>query len=185
VANDTEGVVAAAKAIGYPIVIKADSETIIHKSDVGGVAVNIQDAKEATAVTVKMKQNLNTGIKFLVQKYLPRGQELIIGAKAVEGVGHVIMFGLGGIFVEILKDVAFAVTPVTDMEALKMIGSIKAAPLIKGFRGEKGINREKITEIIQRISMLGVDFPEIRELDLNPLIASGDEIRVVDGRIIL
>jgi acyl-CoA synthetase (NDP forming) len=185
VVNESASVAEAAAGIGFPVVIKADSEAIIHKSDVGGVAVNIQDAQEAAAVAASMKKNLGDGISFFVQKFLPKGRELIIGAKATEGVGHIIMFGLGGIFVEVLKDVTFAITPVTDEEAIEMIGGIKAVRLIDGFRGEKGINKEKAVEIIQRISMLGSDFPAIRELDLNPLFASGDEICVVDARIIL
>jgi acyl-CoA synthetase (NDP forming) len=185
VAHNKDGVIAAANGIGFPVVIKADSEKIIHKSDVGGVAVNILDEQEASAVAETMTRKLGDGIKFFVQKYLPKGRELIIGAKAAEGIGHIIMFGLGGIFVEVFRDVAFTISPVTDAEALEMIGSIKAAPLIRGFRGEKGINKDKIVEIIQRISMLGTDFPGIKELDLNPLFATGDEIRVVDARIIL
>jgi acetyltransferase len=185
VAHDVKEVVAMAGEIGFPVVIKADSEKIIHKSDVGGVAVNIQDAKEVTGVAETMKRNLGDGIKFFVQKFLPKGRELIIGAKAVKGVGHIIMFGLGGIFVEVLKDVSFSISPVSDTEAMELINSVKAAPLIDGFRGEKGINKEKAVEIIRRISMLGTDFPVIRELDLNPLFATGDEICVVDARIIL
>jgi acetyltransferase len=175
----------AAGEIGFPVVIKADSETIIHKSDVGGVAVNIRDMQEAEAVAVSMKEKLGDGICFFIQKFLPKGRELIIGAKASEGVGHIIMFGLGGIFVEVLKDVTFAITPVSDEEALEMLGAIRAARLIDGFRGEKGINKAKAVEIIQRISMLGSDFPAIRELDLNPLFATGDDLWVVDARIIL
>jgi len=185
VAYDTNGVIAAASGIGFPVVIKADSEKIIHKSDVGGVAVNIQNTKEAAGVAETMTRNLGDGIKFFVQKFLPKGRELIIGTKAVAGVGHIIMFGLGGIFVEVFKDVAFTINPVSDTEALEMISSVKAAPLIHGFRGEKGINKEKVVEIIQRISMLGTDFPGIKELDLNPLFATGDGICVVDARIIL
>jgi acetate---CoA ligase (ADP-forming) len=185
VAHDRDGVITAANWIGYPVVIKADSEQIIHKSDVGGVAINIMDAKEAAAVVETMTRKLGNEIKFFVQKYVPKGRELIIGAKAAEGIGHIIMFGLGGIFVEVFKDVAFTISPVSDTEAMEMIGSIKASPLLRGFRGEKGINQGKVVEIIQRISMLGTDFPGIKELDLNPLFATGDEICVVDARIIL
>lgn len=185
VVRQVKEVAEAAGQIGFPVVIKADSEEIIHKSDVGGVAVNIQSAGEAEQAAAAMQEKLGNGINFFIQKFLPRSQELIIGAKSAEKAGHIIMFGLGGIFVEILKDVAFTLSPVTDAEAVEMIGSIKAAPLINGFRGEKGINKEKATEIILRISMLTTDFPAIRELDLNPLFASGDEIRVVDARIII
>lgn len=185
VAGEVNQVVAAAMEIGFPVVVKADSETIIHKSDVGGVVVNIQEEKEALGVAETMSRNLGEGLKFLVQKFLPKGRELIVSAKAVQGVGHIIMFGLGGTFAEILKDVAFTISPVSDVEAMEMLGTIKAAPLINGYRGEKGINKEKTVEIIQRISMLCGDFPEIKELDLNPLFATGDEICAVDARIIL
>jgi acetyltransferase len=184
VVNDKNDIKSAASGIGFPVVIKADSESIIHKSDVGGVVLNIKDAQEAAAVAENMTSKFGDGIKFFVQKFLPKGRELIIGAKAVSGVGHIIMFGLGGIFVEVFKDVVFSISPVSDSEALEMISSIKAAPLLNDFRGEKGINKIKVVEIMQRISMLGEDFPEIKELDLNPLFAKGDEICVVDARII-
>jgi len=185
VASDVKEVVYNATQIGYPVVVKVDSETIIHKSDVGGVAVNLKNSGEIQAAVEKMKTALGGGMKFLVQKFLKPGRELIIGAKASEGTGHILMFGLGGIFVEVLKDVAFAISPVSDTEAMEMISSIKASALIDGFRGEKGINREKATEVIQRVSMLCADFPAIRELDLNPLFAIDDAICAVDARIIL
>jgi acetyltransferase len=185
VTENVASAVAAASEIGYPVVIKADSSAIIHKSDVGGVAINIQNAEEAEKVAAAMQSKLGSDIRFFVQKFLPKGRELIIGAKATEGVGHIIMFGLGGIFVEILKDVVFSISPVSDEEAKEMIGGIKASALIHGFRGESGINQEKTVEIIQRISMLCCDFPEIKELDLNPLFASGNEICAVDARMIL
>ena len=185
VVSGVDEVVAAAREIGFPVVIKADSETIIHKSDAGGVAVNIQNAQEATAVAESMKNKLGSGIKFLVQKFILGEKELIIGAKAAQNELHNIGFGLGGIFAEVLEDVAFSLSPVSDAEAMEMISSVKAAPLINGFRGKKGINREKAAEIIQRISTLTTDFPIIKELDLNPLFATGDEICVVDARIII
>ena len=124
-------------------------------------------------------------MKFFIQKCLPKGKELIISAKKEEGLGHIIMFGLGGIFVEIFKDVVFNISPVSDVEAEDMLNTIKAAPLIDGFRGEKGINKEKISDVLQRISMLVNDFPEIRELDINPIFAYEDDICAVDVRIII
>ena len=185
VAINAKEVISIANEIGFPVVIKADSEKLIHKSDAGGVAVNIKNGDEATDVVEKMQKNFGGGLKFLVQKYIPGGRELIIGAKAEDGVGNIVMFGLGGIFVEVLKDVSFTISPVSDVEAMEMITSIKAAQLINGFRGEKGINKEKTAEIIQRISMLVSDFQEIKELDLNPLLATGNDICVVDARIII
>jgi acetyltransferase len=171
--------------IGFPIVLKADAERIIHKSDVGGVAVNIKDAIALGQVIDDMRTRLGDDIHFFIQKFLPHHRELIIGAKAEPGVGHMIMFGLGGIFVEILKDVSFSISPVSDTEAMAMISGLKASALIDGFRGEKGINKTKTREIIQRVSQLVTDFPAIRELDLNPLFAYDNEICAVDARIIL
>jgi len=109
--------------------------------------------------------------------------EVIIGAKAEEGLGHLVMFGIGGIYVEILKDVVFKIAPVTDVEAREMLSSIKGAPLLKGVRGQKGVDEEGIVELIQRISQLVTDLPAIQEMDLNPVIAYEDRVFVVDARI--
>ena len=174
----------AANKIGFPVVLKADAESIIHKSDVGGVAVNLRDEKEFSAALNEMKKKFKSSdLKFLVQKFLPAGRELIIGAKAEPGLGHLLMFGIGGIFVEIMKDVVFKIAPVTDVEAGEMLSSIKAAKLLSGIRGEKGIAMDSVAEIIQRISQLVTDFPEIQEMDLNPLVAYEDKIYTVDARI--
>jgi len=174
-----------AEKIGFPLVVKVDSEKIIHKSDVGGVVINIKSLEELTLVLNKMYSDFGNDIKFFIQQFIPKGKELIIGAKAEKGVGHIILFGLGGVFVELLKDVSLSITPVTDCESEEMISSIKASKLITGYRGEKGMNKTKIIEIIQRISMLVSQFPEIKELDLNPLFAFDNEICAVDARIIL
>jgi acetyltransferase len=114
---------------------------------------------------------------------LPGGRELIVGAKAEAGLGHLIMFGIGGIFVEVLKDVVFKIAPVTSVEVQDMLSSIKAAPLLDGIRGEKGVNKDGVIEIIQRISQLITDLPMIQEMDLNPIIAYEDKVLTVDARI--
>ena len=106
-----------------------------------------------------------------------------MGAKAEEGLGHALMFGLGGIFVEIMKDVVFNLTPVTAGEAGQMLSTIKGASMLEGVRGQAGVNKNLIIEIIQRLSQLLTDLPEIREMDLNPLMAFGDQVVVVDARI--
>jgi acetyltransferase len=184
VANDIKGTVEAAGTLGYPVVIKTDSESVIHKSDVGGVAVNIKDESALKNTAEEMKKKFDPpDLKFLVQKYLPGGRELIIGAKAEPGLGHLIMFGLGGIFVEVLKDVVFKIAPVTNVEAGEMLSSIKTSKLLDGIRGEKGVNKEGIIEIIQRISQLVTDFPLIQEMDLNPVIGYEASNFVVDVRI--
>jgi len=182
-ANAEEAEKAAAE-IGYPVVIKADAESILHKSDMGGVAVDLQDGGAVRATVEKMQQNFSDDdLSFFVQKYLPGGLELIMGAKAEEGLGHALMFGIGGIYVEIMKDVVFNLTPVTSGEAKEMLTSIKGAPLLEGVRGQKGVDRVKLIEIIQRLSQLLTDLPAIQEMDLNPLIAYEDKVFVVDARI--
>lgn len=175
-----------AEKLGFPVVIKADSEEIIHKSDVGGVALNIKNSEEVFKVVETLKKNLgNADLKFFVQKFMPQGRELIIGAKKETGLGHLIMFGMGGIFVEVYKDVVFNLTPLAEGEAMEMVDAIKAAPLLNDFRGKRGIDKAKVAEIMQRISALVTDFPVIKELDLNPILAYEKEVWAVDARIIL
>lgn len=186
IASGIPEAVAAAEGLGFPVVIKVDSEQIIHKSDVGGVAVNIQNADEVSAVVRKMQDNIpQKEIKFFVQKHMPKAKELIIGAKVEEGLGHLIMFGLGGVFVEVFKDVVFDIAPITTAEAKKMLQTIKAAPLLSSFRGEKGIDKDKVIELLLRVSQLVTDFPAIKELDLNPIFAYEDQCLAVDARILL
>ncbi len=186
IAKNSGEAVTLSEKIGYPVVIKADSQQIIHKSDVGGVMVNITSAGMVSETVNRMQKELyQDDLRFFIQKCLPKGKELIISAKKEEGLGHIIMFGLGGIFVEIFKDVVFNISPISDVEAEDMLNTIKAAPLINGFRGEKGIDKEKISDVLQRISMLVNDFPEIKELDINPIFAYEDDICAVDVRIII
>lgn len=174
----------AADGIGYPVVIKAEAASVVHKSDMGGVAVNIKNAAELNAAVEKMKAAIMApDLKFLVQKFLPGGRELISGVSAKPGLGHMVMFGLGGIYVEVLKDVVFKLAPVTAVEASEMLSSIKAAKLLDGVRGEKGINKQIVKDIIQRISCLVTDFPGIKEMDVNPIMAFEDAVFVVDARI--
>ncbi len=186
IAKGTNEAVALSEKIGFPVVIKADSVNIIHKSDVGGVVLNIKNRNQVIDVITKMQKELyQTDLKFFIQKCMPKGIELIISAKKEKGLSHLIMFGLGGIFVEIFRDVVFNFSPISDVEAEEMLTSIKSSQIITGFRGEKGINKELIVEIIQRISMLVNDFPEIKELDINPIFAYEDTACTVDARIII
>jgi len=174
----------AAAEISFPVVLKADAESIIHKSDVGGVAINLKDRNEVKVAVENMQKNFGEkNLRFFVQKYMPGGRELIVGAKAETGLGHLIMFGIGGIFVELLKDVIFKIAPVTNLEAQDMLSSIKAASLLDGIRGEKGVNKDGVIEVIQRTSQLITDFPMIQEMDLNPIIAYEDKVVAVDARI--
>lgn len=174
----------AAKEIGFPVVVKADSETLVHKTDSGGVALGLKDAGAVKSCVEDMRKRLNAeDLCFLVQKYLPGGSEIIVGAKAEGGLGHLIMFGLGGIFVEVLKDVVFKITPVTTAESEEMLSAIKGAPLLKGIRGKESLYEDGIKEIICRISQLVTDIPAIQEMDLNPVLAFSDRVFVADARI--
>ena len=183
-ANATEAVTAAER-IGYPVVVKVDCEEIDHKSDLGGVAVNLKDAAAVRTTVEEMRGRLGSlgKLNFFVQKFLPGGRELIIGAAAERELGHLVMFGLGGIYVEVLKDVAFKIAPVTKLEAREMLASIKTSPLLDGVRGERGIDKEAVLQLIQRVSLLLTDLPMIQEMDMNPILAFADSVYAVDGRI--
>ncbi len=183
-ANAAEAV-AAADRIGYPVVVKVDCTEIDHKSDMGGVAVNLKDAAAVRSTVEEMQSRLGSfgTLNFFVQKFLPGGRELIIGAAAERELGHLVMFGLGGIYVEVLKDVVFKIAPVTKVEALEMLAGIKTAALLDGVRGEQGVNKEAIINLIQRVSLLLSDLPMIQEMDMNPIMAFADSVYAVDGRI--
>jgi len=177
--------VAAAAVIGYPVVVKVDCEAIDHKSDRGGVAVNLKDAEAVEHAVGDMQERLGSfgTLNFFIQKFLPGGRELIIGASAERKLGHLVMFGLGGIYVEVLKDVVFKIAPVTHLEASEMLAGIKTAALLDGVRGEKGIDKEAVINLIQRVSLLLTDLPMIQEMDMNPIMAFADGVFAVDGRI--
>ncbi len=184
VADSADNAVKAADKIGYPVVLKADSEAIVHKSDMGAVALNLENGEAVAAAAKDMQAKFDAAdLKFLIQKFTPGGLEIILGAKAEPGLGHIIMFGLGGIYVEVMKDVVFNLTPVTDAEANRMLESIKGKALLDGVRGQAGVDKAQLAETIQRLSQLVSDCPQIAELDLNPVMAFENEIRAVDARI--
>ena len=176
----------AAKEIGFPVVLKVDAKSIIHKSDVGGVTLNIQDEKTLLDAYKKMAATFEKEKPgFIVQKYLEGGSEVIMGMKGNEGLSPTLMFGLGGVFVEMMKDVKFKLAPLSEEDALDMVRSIKAYPILEGVRGKKGVDIDKLVETLGRLSQLGCDFPEIEEMDLNPLLAfeKGKGVTVVDARM--
>jgi len=184
--NTPEEAAKAAEEIGLPVVLKADSEAIVHKSDVGGVKVNLQDANAVKSAAQEMVKKFGAkGLRFFVQEFMPAGREVIIGAKAEAGLGHTVMFGLGGVMVELMKDVSFELTPIAPGEAKEMLTSIKSYPLLSGFRGQEGVDQQKLIEVIQRVSQLVTDLPMIQEMDLNPIIAYKDRAFAVDARILI
>ena len=185
-AANVDECVAAGDKLGYPLVLKVDAESIVHKTDSGGVVLDVRDRdslrQHAETMATKFAE---ASPAFLVQQQLSCGLELIVGAKAVEGLGHIVMFGLGGIYVEVLEDVSFKITPVTRREAREMIESLQAAPLLTGVRGQAGVDLAALTEIIQRLSQVLIDHPEIRELDLNPVFAFEQGAKVADVRVMV
>jgi len=171
--------ISTADNIGYPLALKVVGP--VHKSDVGGVTLNIKSQKHLEAEFIRMKKI--KGVKAVLVQQMLSGIELFIGARYEPRFGHVILCGLGGIFVEVLGDVSSGLAPLTFSEAGSMIKSLKSYRIIKGTRGKEGINESRFAEIIVRLSSLLRFATEIKEMDLNPLIGSMDDITVVDARI--
>ena len=181
VSTSKDELTAFAQRVGFPVVAKVVGP--VHKSDVGGVALNIRTPEHLALEFDRMMQIPDaTGI--MVQKML-KGTELFIGAKYENRFGHVILCGLGGIFVEVLKDVSSGLAPLSYDEAYSMIHSLRGYKILKGTRGQKGINEQKYAEIIVRLSTLLRFATEIKEMDINPLLADDNEVVAVDARILI
>jgi len=185
--------VEAAGDIGFPIVLKVVSPDISHKTDVGGVALGIADAASLRTAWQAMQQSLAAKAReariegFEVEEEIPDGKEVLVGVQRDPHFGPIIAFGLGGIYVEILRDVTFRLAPVRALSALHMVQSLKAFPLLKGVRGEPASDVDALTEVIERISQLAIDLPDVVELDINPLIVRPihEGVVAVDARIVL
>jgi len=179
------------KKVGFPVVLKIVSPDILHKTEAGGVVVGVktpQDAQKAYATIIANAKKYNKKAKIdgvQVQQMVGGGQEVIIGAVTDPSFGKMVAFGMGGVLVEVLKDVTFRLAPVTRDEALGMLDGIKAAEILKGVRGAKGVNRASLAGLIENVSKLIADFPEIAEMDLNPVFASEKSAVAADVRIIL
>lgn len=182
--------VRAARQIGYPIVLKIVSPDIIHKTEARGVLLNISSEKELIEGYDRILKNASSyrpsaQIKgVLVQEMINGAREVILGLFRDAQFGAVVMFGLGGIFVEILKDISFRVAPVTIEEALKMIKEIKAYKILEGVRGEKAFDITAVADVIVRVSRLGIERSEILELDINPLFVFERGVLAADARIV-
>lgn len=179
VAGTKEELTAFAEKIGYPVVAKVVGP--VHKSDVGGVALNVCSSEQLGMEFDRMMK-IQDASAVMIQKMIS-GRELFVGAKYEPRFGHVVLCGLGGIFVEALKDVASGLAPLSADEVRTMIRSLRGYKILQGIRGQKGINEEKFIEIIQRLSVLLRYAIEIKEMDINPLLADGDDIVAVDARI--
>jgi len=198
IAIPREGVAATAAAaaelassIGFPVVMKIVSPQILHKTEAGGVVVGVKSAEAAhdafnTIVANARRYKSDARIDGVqVQQMLAGGQEVIIGAVTDPAFGKLVAFGLGGVLVEVLKDITFRLAPATGEEALSMLDSIAAAEILRGVRGAEGVNREALATMIVNVSQLVSDFPEISELDLNPVFATGKGATAADVRVVL
>ena len=180
-----------AEEIGYPVVLKVSSKDILHKTEAGGVLVNVTTAADASKgydTIIKNAQAFKSNAEIAgvqVQQMLPPGQEVIVGAVTDPSFGKLVAFGLGGILVEVLKDVTFRLAPASHEDALSMIDGIKAAEVLRGVRGSEPVNRDALATLIENVSALIADFPEIHELDLNPVLATSESVTAVDVRILL
>jgi acetyltransferase len=182
---------AAAGKFGYPVVVKLISHDVSHKSDFGGVVLDLRSAAEvaeAVATILGRVQADGRGVEiegFLVQPMIRGGKETILGVALDPVFGPLVMFGMGGIYVEVLKDISFRLAPITDLDAAAMLRSIRAWPLLAGVRGESSVHLETVEEALLRVSRLITDFEEIVEFDVNPFIAHEDLnlCLAVDARI--
>jgi acetyl-CoA synthetase (ADP-forming) len=188
VARSEEEAINLAKKIGFPVVLKVLSPDITHKSDAGGVKLSLAD-EGAVAEAYREISRVAEGKRFIgvtVQRMAPPPvAELIVGINKDPQFGHVIMFGLGGIFVEIFKDVSLRIVPITEKDADEMMREIKAYPLLTGYRGRPPADIGKIRDVLLKISEFVEKNPKIKEIDVNPLFAYKDDIIAVDARVVL
>ncbi len=190
-AKDKDEAAKLASRSGFPAVLKIVSPDIVHKSEAGGVKLNLKNETEVKAAYSEIIENAKkynpkaniAGV--IVQEMAPQGIETIIGAVKDPQFGPTIMFGLGGIFVELLKDVSFRVAPITEQDAAEMIVSVRAFPLLNGYRGSPPADVKAIVNLLLSVSRLVTEHSEIRELDLNPVMVYPQGAKTVDARIIL
>ena len=191
VVNSIEEAESAANSIGYPIVLKIVSPDIIHKSDVGGVRIGIKDDQQLkedyTSLLNDVREKAPSAriVGVLVEKMAPKSVEVVVGMLRDPTFGPAVMFGLGGVLIEIIKDVIFRITPVSKEEAIDMIKKVKGYPLLSGFRGSKPLDIDAIADVICNVSRISMENPAIDQVDLNPVIIYEKGLTVVDARIIL
>lgn len=191
IARSKKEVISLSKEIGFPVALKIISSDIIHKSDAGGVRLGLKNYTQVgkayteiiTSIKEKFPQAKIEGIS--VQRMAPPGVEVIIGMTKDPQFGALLMFGLGGITVEILKDVSFRIVPISRKDATEMIREIKGYPLLKGYRGGNPVDLPFLEELIMKVSDFVEKYPEIKELDLNPIFAYSKGALAVDARILL
>jgi acetyl coenzyme A synthetase (ADP forming)-like protein len=190
-ATSKEEAVAAAKRIGLPVAMKIVSPDVIHKIDVGGVKLDLNSEQDVSEAFEEIQRNVKSHIPnariegVLVQEYLTGGTETIVGIHRDPKFGPLLMFGLGGIYVEAYRDVSFRLAPIRELSATNMISEIRGSKILLGFRGQPPADAEAISDCIQRLSQLSVELPDVVDLDVNPLVALAHGCRALDARIII
>jgi acyl-CoA synthetase (NDP forming) len=190
-ARSKKEAVSISKKMGFPVVLKISSPDVIHKSDSGGVKLGLANATQVgkaygeiiSSIKKAYPKALIDGVS--VQRMAPPGVEVIVGMSKDPQFGPVLMFGLGGILVEVLKDVSFRIVPVTERDAGEMIREIKGYPILEGYRGQKPASIPALEKLIVKVSQFVENNPQIKELDLNPIFAYPNKAVAVDARIIL
>lgn len=189
VVTSAEEAEAVAAELGYPVVAKVVSPDILHKTEVGGVLLHLSDAAAVRAayrqIVERAKQARAALRGVLIAPMAPPGIEVIAGLTQDAQFGPVVMFGLGGIFVEVYRDVSFRMIPLTEPDAVAMIQEIKAFPILQGIRGGRSADLKALTDLLLKVSRIAEENPEIAEMDLNPIIVYEKGLSVVDARILL
>lgn len=188
IASDLPQAVQCAREIGYPVVLKVNSPAIVHKTDAGGVHLDLKDQTDLERAYLSIQKScskLDPAFKVTVEKMCLPGVEVIIGVSRDEQFGPVIMFGLGGVFVELFKDVVFRLIPLDENQVREMVSCIKAHPILTGFRGKPGVDIGALQNILTGVSELITRYPQIIELDLNPVILYPDGALIVDTRMVI
>jgi acyl-CoA synthetase (NDP forming) len=190
-ARSKKEAVAISKEMGFPVVLKISSPDVVHKSDSGGVKLKLANAAQVGKAYSEIVSSIKKAYPeaqiegVSVQRMAPPGVEVIVGMSKDPQFGPVLMFGLGGILVEVLKDVSFRIVPVTERDAREMIQGIKGYPVLQGYRGQKPASIPALEQLIVKVSQFVEKNPQIKELDLNPIFAYPDKAVAVDARIIL
>lgn len=188
-ATSAQDAAAAATELGFPVVMKIVSDQIIHKTEAGGIKLNVQDEQQAADVFETLISNAKAynpeavidGV--LISPMVKAGVEVIVGGMYDVQFGSVIMFGLGGVFVEIFKDVRFRMAPIDKTEALKMIRSIQAYPMLCGARGQQSVNLDALAELLMKVSQYLAENQDVTEIDINPVICFDDKVQILDASI--
>jgi acyl-CoA synthetase (NDP forming) len=190
-ARSKQEAISLSKEMGFPVVLKISSPDVVHKSDCGGVKLGLANATQVGKAYSQIISSVRQAYPeaeiegVSVQTMAPPGVEVIVGMSKDPQFGPVLMFGLGGILVEVLKDVSFRIVPLTERDAREMIREIKGYPVLEGYRGQKPASIPALESLIVKVSQFVENNPQIRELDLNPIFAYPDKAVAVDARIIL